>query len=117
MSVNEILDYSQKVIEYRPLWVIMIVISITQAGKMWLLGRAKDDSTHRLITRATSAATGMVAGAVLLEDMAGGLLEGAAFGLAISAAVSIAYVPAIKWLRKGNPGGWKKGLADWLSGK
>ena len=107
------LETVDKIVTYKPLWVALIVISVTQMGKMWL-HYSGVTALHSILTRVISAITGALSGYLLIQPTY--TVESAMFGLAIAIAISIAYVPMIKWLRSRKKG-WAVTLADWLAGK
>jgi len=107
--------FAKEIIAYKPLWVVLMIVSVTQIGKMYFGGKLQD-KTHRLITRLISGSIGALGGFILLTEGTD-WQSGVGLGLALSVAISALYVPTIKWLRKGPEGGFKQGLADWLSGK
>jgi len=116
MAFDTILAHVQAVAEYRPIWVACLVLSVTQMGKVAILGKM-NDGLHTIITRIMSGATGAASGYFLLDKIAGDHLGAAFFGLAISAAISLAYAPFTDWLESDPNSGWKTGLADFLSGR
>lgn len=106
----------KQVLEYKPLWVVMIIVSVTQIGKMVMGALMQNDVVHRLITRGVSALAGVLGGYFILSAD-GDHVSGAMFGLALAIAISIIYVPVIKWLRSKEDSPFCQSLANWLSGK
>jgi len=114
--INSAIETIRNALEYRPLWLALIIVSLTQGFKMAAGHLFANDALHRLVMRAVSSLIGAVGGYFLLTQAGEPPINGVIFGIAISAAISILYVPIVRWLNRGRKGSFRRSLGEWLSG-